>query len=76
MRKTRSAKQKKPDGYFMGYEHALLVAAEIAEQARMDRPEKPPGSHRRRVGDVIRWKANNLAVDQIIADLRVKREGE
>lgn len=51
-------------------QRAVLQALNVVEQARLDRPRIPPGSTRRRCGDVIRWKMNNQTVDQIIADLR------
>jgi hypothetical protein len=60
-----------------GRADGIRAALEIAERARLNRPDKPRGSSRRRCGDVIRWKANNGAVDQIIGDLRrLISEGE
>lgn len=57
--------------------NASLVAKaiEIAERARLDRPERDASAGRRRCGDVIRWKMNNATIDQIIADLRALSEG-
>lgn len=48
---------------------AFDACINVAEKARLDRPEKPRGSHRRRCGDVIRWKMNNETVDQIRSDI-------
>jgi len=54
--------------------HAYDACIGAAESARLDRPEKVDWrgrpAARRRVGDVIRWKANNAAIDQIIGDIK------
>lgn len=55
---------------------AMDKCIDIAEQARLDRPDKPKGSHRRRCGDVIRWKMNNDTIDQIKTDILAAMRSE
>jgi hypothetical protein len=52
---------------------AFDACIDVAEKARLDRPEKVDWrgrpAKRRRCGDVIRWKMNNETIDQIKADI-------
>jgi hypothetical protein len=64
----------RPATTLAGASITVAKAIEIANRARLDRPEKVDWqgrpAKRRRVGDVLRWGANNRAVDQIVSDLR------
>lgn len=71
-------KENEGEGDVSARKKARLAAFDacitVAEQARLDRPEKVDWrgkpAKRRRVGDVIRWKENNETIDQIVGHIK------